>query len=374
MHLEDSSSSSSLDVAVGLIQIIPRILCYFYYFLNHYAGKQISLISKKNIRYLGTLYSINEQNATVALQNVRSFGTEGRPGAEVPPSNDMHPFLVFRGQDITDLHVHEEAAESTTATATPNPAPATTTTTAPPEASSKPAPAPATTEKTPASAVNSTAPAAAVVSPPAAPAASKESSKENEPKRGGGGGRGGGGRGAGGRNMNNNRRPRAAPGTGASLLNRPTRGAVTDNTESLQDDFDFQTNLKEFDEPDEEEDDAGDEPPASYEKDDFFDSISCEATDRQAGVENRLRGRVERDLNTETFGAVALSQRRRKGGRGGGRGGRGGRGGGNGGNGGGGGRGGGRGRSGRGRGRGGRGRGGSQREEGRPGREVPAWS
>lgn len=59
---------------------------------------------------------------------------------------------------------------------------------------------------------------------------------------------------------------------------------------------------------------------APYEKDNFFDSISCDALDRQNGIDYRLRGAQERNLNTETFGAVALNSQRR-GGRG--RGGRG---------------------------------------------------
>jgi protein LSM14 len=72
------------------------------------------LISKKNIRYEGVLYSINESDATVALQDVKSFGTEGREKTDpstafVPPQDAQHAFLVFRGQDIKDLHVHEAA-------------------------------------------------------------------------------------------------------------------------------------------------------------------------------------------------------------------------------------------------------------------------
>uniref|UniRef100_A0A7S3L9Q7 DFDF domain-containing protein n=1 Tax=Amphora coffeiformis TaxID=265554 RepID=A0A7S3L9Q7_9STRA len=301
---------------------------------NPLIGKQISLISKKNIRYLGTLYSINEQNATVALQNVKSFGTEGRPAPqEVAPSNDMHPFLLFRGQDITDLHVHEEGTTEGGGAETAAPAPPVVT------------PPPPPTPKGTAAADTTTATA----------------KQENDKGRGGGRGRGGRG--------NQNRRPRAAPGTGASLLHRPTRGGDAQQQQNISQkdaDFDFQSNLEQFQQDDEndghhgdeEEDEAGDEPPASYEKDDFFDSISCEATDRQSGVDNRLRGRQERDLNTETFGAVALSQSRRRGGRG--RGGRGGRGGGRG------------GRGGRGRGRGGRGRGNFRRDEGMPQRAQSA--
>lgn len=115
--------------------------------------------------------------------------------------------------------------------------------------------------------------------------------------------------------------------------------------ETPHEEFDIQSKLAEFtkDETAEDQpDDPGDslEPSKSYEKDDFFDLISCDTSDRQDGVDNRLRGAKERNLNTETFGAVALnSQRRRR--RGGGRGGRG------------------RGRGGRGRGRG-RGRHGSR--------------
>ncbi len=85
------------------------------------SGSRISLISKKNIRYEGTLYSINEAESTVALENVRSYGTEGRElldttGAStfVPPMDIVHAYLLFRGQDIKDLHVHEKASEAPT--------------------------------------------------------------------------------------------------------------------------------------------------------------------------------------------------------------------------------------------------------------------
>ena len=46
-----------------------------------YLGSRIVLISKSEIRYEGTLYTIDTNNSTVALQNVRSFGTEAVLGA-----------------------------------------------------------------------------------------------------------------------------------------------------------------------------------------------------------------------------------------------------------------------------------------------------
>ncbi len=114
--------------------------------------------------------------------------------------------------------------------------------------------------------------------------------------------------------------------------------------------FDFETNLAEFDKADisDERDDEDEDANDAYSKDNFFDTMSSEATDRINGIDNRLRGAAERSLNLDTFGAVSLGNNQhgrrryyggRDGGRDGGRGGRGWRGG-----------------RGRGRGRGGRGR------------------
>uniref|UniRef100_A0A7S2ZZ72 FFD box profile domain-containing protein n=1 Tax=Rhodosorus marinus TaxID=101924 RepID=A0A7S2ZZ72_9RHOD len=70
-----------------------------------YIGKKISLTSKSEIRYEGTLYQIDPKASTVSLENVRSFGSEGRPrdGPPVPASNEMYSYIVFRASDIKEL-------------------------------------------------------------------------------------------------------------------------------------------------------------------------------------------------------------------------------------------------------------------------------
>uniref|UniRef100_A0A0G4HVI9 Uncharacterized protein n=1 Tax=Chromera velia CCMP2878 TaxID=1169474 RepID=A0A0G4HVI9_9ALVE len=74
-----------------------------------YIGSKISLISNSDIRYEGILYNINTVESTVALQNVKSFGTEGRKVPEVGPSEEIYDFIIFRGKDIKDLTVCDSA-------------------------------------------------------------------------------------------------------------------------------------------------------------------------------------------------------------------------------------------------------------------------
>lgn len=286
--------------------------------IRHLLGSRISLISKKNIRYEGTLYSINESDATVALQNVKSYGTEGREQADgstfVPPQDAIHPYLVFRGSDIKDLHVHEKV--EVPAASVPDPPD-------PKESAAFPDP-PKQPEPTSDTALETSVSKSR--DQDLKPSSRPPPKRQPRPRRPPG--------------------PQAQVGTGASLLSRTERGVVDTNALPPKDDFDFESNLKKFEPEDDDEEgtDIG-----TYEKDDFFDSISCDVLDRQHGIDNRLRGAEERNLNTETFGAIALNgDSRRYGRRGGGRGrgrGRGGRGGGG---------------RGRGRGRGYRGGGGNQ--------------
>jgi protein LSM14 len=83
--------------------------------MNHLIGQRFNLISKSDIRYVGTLHEINPEASTIALENVVSFGTEGRrgnPAEEIPPSASVYEYIVFRGSDVKDISVAEEKKEN----------------------------------------------------------------------------------------------------------------------------------------------------------------------------------------------------------------------------------------------------------------------
>mmetsp|Transcript_2420 Transcript_2420/g.3599 ORF Transcript_2420/g.3599 Transcript_2420/m.3599 type:complete len:418 (-) Transcript_2420:405-1658(-) len=357
---------------------------------NPLLGNRISLISKRDIRYEGTLYSINESDATVALQNVRTFGTEGReknctpPGTFVPPMNDMHPYLVFRGCDIKDLHVHDAPTKPPPP---PPDDPAIISGAVPPnvlveqqkakgkdkstpkekgETGSKPTQSTVDANgsegsKNKGSAKQNGSSAPATISSDEKPSRRKDPSwadqqdeqdeqrekqisyREKQP------GTTNFGKSAsdgvddtnskekyngqrkqhhqskqsserpsnGYKNNSRYRRTRKNDmqvGTGASLLHRKERGAVENNSDpAAKNDFDFESSAAGFEKAESDFENAPNANEAVYTKDDFFDSISCDAIDRRDGVDNRLRGAQERKMNTETFGAVSLTNNRRGG-------------------------------------------------------------
>ncbi|KAL2214200.1 hypothetical protein CC79DRAFT_115731 [Sarocladium strictum] len=78
--------------------------------MSGFLGSRISLISKSDIRYVGTLHEINSDESTVSLENVRSFGSEGRKGnpeEEIAASDQVYEYIVFRGSDVKDLRIEE---------------------------------------------------------------------------------------------------------------------------------------------------------------------------------------------------------------------------------------------------------------------------
>lgn len=124
---------------------------------------------------------------------MKSYGTEGRELLDtsgqtnfVPPQDTVHAFLLFRGQDIKDLHVHEQKQAPAAAA---------------PKEEAVPVVEPEKEE--------------AKNEPKETSTKSKTESKENKPKKGG--------------NQKN------MVGSGASLLNKKARGAKGDQSEYLLD-------------------------------------------------------------------------------------------------------------------------------------------
>ncbi|WEW55854.1 hypothetical protein PRK78_001287 [Emydomyces testavorans] len=83
--------------------------------MNHFIGRRFSLISKSDIRYVGTLHEINPEASTIALENVISHGTEGRrgnPSEEIAPSASVYEYIVFRGSDVKDISFADEQRDN----------------------------------------------------------------------------------------------------------------------------------------------------------------------------------------------------------------------------------------------------------------------
>ncbi|KAI8625440.1 Scd6-like Sm domain-containing protein [Xylariaceae sp. FL1651] len=81
--------------------------------MSEFLGSRISLISKSDIRYSGVLHEINSEESTVSLENVKSYGTEGRrgnPADEIAASEQIYEYIVFRGSDVKDLRIEQAPA------------------------------------------------------------------------------------------------------------------------------------------------------------------------------------------------------------------------------------------------------------------------
>ena len=70
-------------------------------------GSWMSLVSRSDLRYEGQLVAISREHSTVELSSVRCFGDEGRRRGDsaVRPSDQIFEGIVFRSQDIKDMHV-----------------------------------------------------------------------------------------------------------------------------------------------------------------------------------------------------------------------------------------------------------------------------
>lgn len=81
--------------------------------MSTYIGSKISLISTSDVRYEGTLYSIDANESTIALENVTHMGTEDRRTDKViEASSVVYQYIIFRGENIKNLKLIDEQIEN----------------------------------------------------------------------------------------------------------------------------------------------------------------------------------------------------------------------------------------------------------------------
>ena len=104
MAAQHSSSVPANATSMSGIDNISKIL-----------NQKVDVITNSNIRYEGILKQIKQAEQRLLLQNVKSFGTEGRNNGvnEVPtpaaddPSN-LYSFVEFQIQMIKELYLAEK--------------------------------------------------------------------------------------------------------------------------------------------------------------------------------------------------------------------------------------------------------------------------
>ena len=68
---------------------------------NQLNEQKVRIITHSNFRFEGILYQINTKEKTLALKNVKNFGTEERQVEKyVPPSSLVYEFIVFKSTEI----------------------------------------------------------------------------------------------------------------------------------------------------------------------------------------------------------------------------------------------------------------------------------
>ena len=75
-----------------------------------YTGKRVSVLTKAQSRYEGTVIKIDKVERALHLSNVRQFGTEGRRNGdnEIAAKDLIAEVLVFRIQLVENFHIINE--------------------------------------------------------------------------------------------------------------------------------------------------------------------------------------------------------------------------------------------------------------------------
>jgi len=231
---------------------------------------------------------------------VKCKGTEDRvqdPSKKVAPSTSVINFVIFPGNEIQDLYVHEEAVE------TPSTAPA------PPLPT--PPKVPEVTISQPPQSVH--VDPVTIAQPPPPPVETRVEAKVTPSTN------------QAAASTSSNRVSSSNAGKGEHLV-QGGRGKVVDKV-IKESEFDISSALAGFDKQLVLAEVAASSisAPSKYSKDSFFDNLSCEAVDRAEGRAMKLTSQGERKLNLDTFGVASVrTSSNRNGYRGGGGGGRGG--------------------------------------------------
>ena len=76
---------------------------------NKLIGSMVSLITKADSRYEGTLVEIDRVKKTMTLKNVRTMGTEGRRNGvnEIPASDNVMGQVKFKVELVKSFEIVE---------------------------------------------------------------------------------------------------------------------------------------------------------------------------------------------------------------------------------------------------------------------------
>lgn len=76
-------------------------------------GSKISLLTNADVRYEGTLVEIDRAGRSMSLQNVKSFGTEGRRNGvqEIAPLDNEIGSVVFKLDHMKDFNILSKPSE-----------------------------------------------------------------------------------------------------------------------------------------------------------------------------------------------------------------------------------------------------------------------